>query len=223
MSVDPSPSSDHDATEPTPSPRRRWPWILAGSALLAVAVVAAVLVSIPRDASAGIVCRSDTGWCTYIDTAHGWTVKWPKGWRLQRFEGRCPDRLSGGTFALWGAVVSNLTRDLAPPTEVSGSCSGAWDYRQLPASLVVFDARSLLTLPLPAPLEVQPDPFPWSVEDAAQMTETSAPTWGQPFPKYVWVGRVRGTGFAGGLVFGRSATPGDRALAAEMVASVASR
>jgi hypothetical protein len=222
MSVE-SPPPGQAAAEPALVGRRRWPWIAGGAGVLAAVVAATVLASMPRTGSGGIVCQSETGWCTYVDNTHGWTVKWPSGWRLQRLEGRCPDRLSGGTYPLWGAVISNLSMAIAPPKETRGLCSGAWDYRRLPPTLVVFDVRSALSLPLPAQLQVQPDQFPWSVGDATRITKTSEPTWGQPFPRYVWFGRIREMGFVGGLVFGPHVTAADRELAEKIVASLASR
>jgi hypothetical protein len=195
------------------------------SAALVGAVIALAVISTPRISDAAIKCRSDTGWCTYIDRAHGWTVRWPTGWRLQPYAGRCPDGSSGRTLAFWGAVISNLSRDLTHPAELPGACDRAWDYRTLPPALVVIDFRhpsnpASLAEGSAAGSPGTPTPFPWSLDGAEVLSRTSGPTWGEPQPTRRLAGMIGKETFVGTVVFGAGASAADRGLAAKVVASV---
>jgi hypothetical protein len=188
-------------------------------------VIDLAVISTPRISDAAIKCRSDTGWCTYIDRARGWTVRWPAGWRLQPYSGRCPAGSGGRTLAFWGAVVSNLSRDLTHPAELPGRCDRAWDYRTLPPALVVIDLRhpsraATLADGSPPTGSGAMTPFPWSIAGAEVLSPPPGPTWGRPQPTRGLVGTIAQERFVGTVVFGPGASAADRGLAAKIVASV---
>lgn len=100
-------------------------------------------------------------WVSHTDPTVGWSLRYPARWHLQVAQ---PDPAE---FSCKGdaVLVTDFDADLRHPDLGDGSCTSAWDMRDLPTNFVIVE--------LEVPADVTPGPehsqtMPLSLEDALQ-------------------------------------------------------
>ena len=83
-----------------------------------------------------------SSWRTHSDSQIGWSLRYPARWHLQ-VDGPDENVCNGDTV-----VVINLDADLHHPEIGEGSCTGAWDMRELRSNFVIVQ--------LEVPVDVTP-------------------------------------------------------------------
>jgi hypothetical protein len=157
---------------------RRTPIVLV--AILFVGLLAAWWLGRDDSVTPEYVGRASTdvgSWSTYSDSMIGWSLRYPAIWHLQIDVSDLDDpSCNSGTV-----VVMNFDADLQHPDIGGGSCTSAWDMRDLRSNFVIVQ--------LAVPTDVNPDPefsqraTPLSLDAARK--GLSLPRFG--VPKGVWV------------------------------------
>jgi hypothetical protein len=99
-------------------------------------------------------------WANHSDATVGWSLRYPGRWHLQVVEPS--DDMCQGPSVL----VTNFDADLHHPDLGPGSCTGAWDMRNLRTDFVVVEIEVPADVP-PGP-EISQRTTPLSLEDALQ-------------------------------------------------------
>jgi Tol biopolymer transport system component len=148
-------------------------------------------------------------WSTHRDP-FGWSMAYPRGWRLQTFH---EETLA--TFR--GALVSNVDFEFHHPDLGEGHYTTEWDMRGLPPHAVVVQVQYLVRM---ATTTTAPDStFPLSLDRAERVQDK--PPYGAPQPRLYLPLVVRGdSGYAVFAWFGPEASVRDRATAEQIVASI---
>jgi hypothetical protein len=171
----------------------------------------------------GPVSLEGSGWARYHQPDQNWTLRYPPQWYLQPFTISCPPH-----FGSEGAIVTNVAHVFK---QVKGAnfCTGSWDMRGLPSTLVVVElARSGGGPVLPPGCCGQttpPDtPLPLSLDSAERANDVSGEEpgepWGAPQPRLYLTVTIQGNDYSLNVWIGHDASALDREIASRIVSSI---